>query len=775
MNENERDDNEKNEELENDDGLDASGGTDMSMDLEDINMDYLDKLRSELEGLSGESSMGNFTGSEEEISNIEALLSGLEGDEDVFDPTIEMDLEEELANDPVFAESLEMLNSISVDEFQNMGSEQVAAAMSGQVSVIDSIIKEQLEELSEIPESEIILSEDKLKKNVKMHGGENIKVDLSGLSKKERELPKVIMFMLRLPVKYMYAITGLLVVLLGITSVFGYNILFSEQVRRQQFEQGGGIMLSQPVGMVNNANRMFTDSAAMLVGGQPASLAYVLLDSRESIFGFNTEIDTRYNNFYIREDNGSQRIITLRNFSLGPTDTIRLQPVSEGVQEFTLVSINTNTRERSEQVFRMERAVAYPAVRHISDTIFLDNMLLASGESEEEEYDIREQTEVRIEHGEFSPTGTSITYSVMRNQDAHSPFYVSIANLEQSGLRLREGFNNLPRVGEPLAVSFNDGELLLANVELQPLRSLIQYVDLDVSGVGQKYVIDRRFHVPELFGSGNQVIQLGQYDVFIEGMAHSPRHGMFVLVFHTQDSTVELPYYPADLMEFLYENQDVFVSDNAAINAFFRRESIDPYFNRVETVMTAHLLIDTPLGQVQVPGRAMHDRRGSDVLFDLSYFPEVVSEAPASSATLVIEEVDILRAPIDHRLNMEQLSPLPNLFNESFFSDIEDQFKIRLAFKSGEIGMHEMGGFGPTVFEDLSDFLRFYTPVQGFDGVYNAEVLFGAVHNDRMFAVVREVWIPSFYEPIPHVLTHRVYAQRGTGSSWNVVRNDVLD
>lgn len=755
-------------------GIDLEGIDVQGLDFSSLEMEALPELGQANESVYGEDGAGAGQPGDkikedkvDIIAEAERLVEGILNEEDVVIPgeELDLDLDLELA-DPLFAESLEMLNSISPEEFASMGNDRVMAMMDSEndgLSVIDIMIKEQLTELSNMPEASEDVAEEYGQANFGVYELEREVVQEGSVSeKKEKSVPRVILFMLRIPLKYMYIITGALVVLLATTSVFGYTLLFGEQTQRRQFEQAGGILLSQPLGAVNNAYQIFSEGATVAIGGRGIGLILSVFDSRESIFTFDEPLDMRYTNFYIRQDDGQNLRISLQNLELGPTNTLRMQPISEGVQEFTLVSVDTRSRERSEQSFRFDRAMVHPPVRYISEPIEFaasQNGSLAM---------------LRMESGAFSPTSSSVTYTITRNQDIFTPFEISLNDLENGGISLREGFNNLGIAGEPSVVAFEGGAVILANTQFNALRSLAHPIDIEISGVGQNYILNRHFHVPELLGGANPraVIPMGNYDLFIEGMAHSERHGMFVLVFHTQDSTVELPYYPQDLLGFLNENEGNFRTDISATNAFFRRYGIDPYFNRVETVMTAHILIDTALGQVRIPGRALHDRRGSDILFDI---PESAGAVPVGAATLVIEEVDILRPSAERRIELEQAASSPNLFNQSFFNDIVRDFEARLGFKSGTASLEQLGVFDASVFENPADFTRFYAPQPGFDGIYGAELLFGAVHGDRLYAVVREMWLPDIYEPLPFVLTHKVYAQRNHLGIWDITRNEVID
>jgi len=752
------------------------------INLDDLNLDDIDgdEFNLDLNALSSQLDEFNqnnpaekdeFNIDLEELSSqlSELNLDGAEGLEG-----LDLNLEELTGSgdfdDPEFQTETSIPDDIAAQFFSSPAASMAMAAADSD-NPLDLLINEALsrEAATEFDEKSLSLGEEALSvdRPAAIYDGKNAApVDMSALDalkESKRKLPLIVNLLLGLPSKYMYAALGVIVIMLTTTSIFGYTLLFGAESRRRSFERDGGIYLVQSHGSANSAHQIFIDNRVIQLGDIEFEIISATFDSEKSVFNFSNPIDQSYLNFFIREDNGILRYVDLRTIVLDvPSNSLHMQALTSGIRDFTLIAADTTTGEQTSVDFRFSQNLVHPLALHAGNRIHLNF-----------EY---APFSVFLDDSTFSPASTFISYSIVNDVPYLDPY--ATYGFSPS-LSLREGVSAVRTISEE-TTSFNYGRVILGTVNTQPLRSLLQPIELTFNGLNRQYPLNIEMPVAPLLSRVEPptLIPLDyRHSIFIEGMAHSIRDNLFVLVFNTQNQMIPLPYEAEDLLEFMESYRYDFRSEFAAMNAFFRRERIDPYFNRVETIMTAYILVDTPLGQARVPGRALHGRQGSDVLFDLSDFGASVTGSPLSNISLLIESVELVREPDVNSLEMSRLSTSPNLFNEIFFTDIIEQFVDRLRYKSGEISRTQLGSFDERVFVNPADFQRIYTQDASASGeaMFNAQVLAGTVHNNRLYAIVREMWQSGPLDPLSnHLLTYKVYAEQDSNGRWIITRNEVI-
>ena len=734
--------------------------------LDDINMDDINPEKISLDDVTPDNDESG--GFNIDLDELNSQLSDLNLDE-LNDQLSDLgDLGLDIDPDIEAGMGMAIPDDIAAQFFSDPAANMAMASVDSDPNSLDALINQALarEAASDFKEDQLSLSEGTLsvgRPAAVYDDKDSFQIDKPDFSsyKSKRDPHNIMQLVLGIPVRYMYAALGVVIIMLATTSFFGYTLLFGEESRRRSFELDGGVYLSQPSGLSNSAHQIFIGNGLIQLGYSELEIISAIFDSEKSLFTFSQPIDQSRLNFFIREENDVMRYIDLRTIALdNPGSVLHMQALTEGIRDFTLIVVDTSTGDEASLDFRFSQNFSHPPALYVDAR--------REVEIEQSEFSLF------LEDSAFSPTATFISYAVINDTtNPHATFGFNPA------LSLREGIGTLRTVSE-LTASFDNGNVILGALKAQPLRNLTQPIELTFSGLNRQYALNLELPVAPLLNRGNPPTDIpigrGQYSMFLEGMIHSTRDNMFVLVFNTQDQLVPLPYEAEDLLEFMDEYRYDFRSEFAAMNAFFRRNGIDPYFNRVETIMTAYLLVNTPFRQLRIPGRAYHGRRGSDVIFDLSDLGDAAS-TPHSGISLLIESVELVREPVVSTLDMPRLSTSPNPFNEIFFADITEQFMNRLRYKSGEINRSQLGSFDERVFTQPADFQRIYAPSASVgEAIFNAQILAGIIHSNRMYAIVRETWQSGPLDPLGgHLLTYKVYAEQDPHGRWVITHNEIID
>ncbi|MCL2618138.1 MAG: hypothetical protein FWD98_03685 [Defluviitaleaceae bacterium] len=763
------------------DGIDLDGIDLSNFSMDDFNLDDLEQEDFDID-LSALSSQ--LSGEEEpeepaEITQPAALAQAPSAAADP-DPLDGLDLSEMLGlteapgagvssfadddDDFKVPDDMDIQNDIASQFFASTPPEISGGA--SETDMLDAMINEALAKEAEIDfnEDTLELSKDTLSLSRPASAYEDSEVAIVAkavvetVSRRHRVQNKIVNAVIGAPTKYMYAVIAAVVLLILATSLMAYTILFGEEARRRNFVRDGGIFLQAPAGHVNSAHQIFIDNGHISLGDGQITLISAIFDSKESAFNFLHPVDQSRLNFFIHEPDGTRRLMNLRSLDLAaPVNTVRMQALSEGITAFTLTVADTTTGDYANIDFMFSRRVAYPMTLYVGARKHLDEGGGAIG--------------LFLNDSTFSPASTYFSYSIVNNLPVADP---QATYGFGPSLSLREGFGIVRPIYETFA-AFDGGNLILGTLSAPPLRNLAQPIELRLDGLDRRHVLDVELSVPQLLTRGEPptVIPLSPgINLFIEGMAHNLRSNTFILVLNTQDQRIPAPYDPEDFLAFAEEYRGNFGTEFALMNAFFRRNAIDPYFNRIETIANAYLMLDTPIGSIRFEGRPRHDRRGSDIVFDLS---DVSGNVLPSQVRLVIESVELVGEPHVHILDMSALSHSPNLFSESFFADIIDQFEARLRFKSGEIGRAGLGTFDERVFAVPADFADIYGQAFAGEAIHNAQILAGTILNNRMYAIVRETWQADHFDPLGgHFLTYRVYAEQDEHGRWVVTHNELM-
>jgi len=108
---------------------------------------------------------------------------------------------------------------------------------------------------------------------------------------------------------------------------------------------------------------------------------------------------------------------------------------------------------------------------------------------------------------------------------------------------------------------------------------------------------------------------------------------------------------------------------------------------------------------------------------------------------------------------------------ERVCKDIEASFISRLEYKAGVSGRDDIRGFSSRVLNN-NGLMQYYTPVlDGQEAGYMAQVVNYNIVEDRLYAVVNEVFTNPGSEALR--LTHKVIAETVNGA-WQVYSDDIV-
>jgi hypothetical protein len=366
----------------------------------------------------------------------------------------------------------------------------------------------------------------------------------------------------------------------------------------------------------NHAAQAFVNITAVL-GDESIVLSQVLLDQAATVFYFEGVLDLSRYIFTLEGENGriyDRDIVFAQNIarqqSIGHTQ-LRFEPIDRFNSRMTLHITDL------ESGFAASIPMSYTADSITPGRFFHDSVEFADNPIE--------GLSVRLNHAEFSASGSSIGLSISHNfADGDIVFEYGDA----SPVSIMHRAVSPPPVNGILQTAVFSGGPTLARMDFSALQSLIGDVEIFLDGLYRLYEADYTVPVSEIFTTAAPRI----YEIELSNDHRVTIRGMV-----RQGDLFVMPLFGERLRTHqIQDEQGIYIMQNT----------------RIATTMAVNLVGTDALGRQQrIPGRVVFDERGTDVLFDINLNPNF-TDIPAQQLWVEIDSISVRLPRISHVLNL---------------------------------------------------------------------------------------------------------------------------
>jgi|GEM_PF-2509227 len=231
-------------------------------------------------------------------------------------------------------------------------------------------------------------------------------------------------------------------------------------------------------------------------------------------------------------------------------------------------------------------------------------------------------------------------------------------------VKLQEEANPMQAVQKPIFTRFDEFGVVLVRLDFAPVASLESALTLTASGMMNSLPINKTLGIEPLLNylEYDEVLNLGQYDLVLEGMDYGPK--TYMLVLHVEDKDAK-----AD-------------PENEAAN-------------RVEARLDSSISLAVPRGAIEVPGIVNTRPAGSNVRYDVTDYQPEFQEARVADISLVLRsialKIDDVAMQIDLAKNTVSQPPTEQckLAVEAYFASQNPEVSGYVAYADGAVMLGE--------------------------------------------------------------------------------------
>ncbi len=483
---------------------------------------------------------------------------------------------------------------------------------------------------------------------------EEVEPIVAAAPKKHKVKPKKEKKKIVIATKTLYIVASVLFVLVLAMSVtmFTLNSLANSLVRNSY-------KISIPQNVTNNNKYIYVTLESEL-GENSLKMTRLLIDPMATEFYFSGSSDLTGFEYVLQDNKQKTYPMDLVSVSEGdltaPEMMLRFAPFDVDVNGFCLLISDPVSGGSNEFNFHIDGGVA-GSLKQLSKRLEVLTGV--------------DDITVSIEGGDFSSSSSTVFFSINWNDNISE---VSFDDETNAFTLMENGQNVIPTGRGFVKTVLEDKNMLLGRAEFTPLRSLNSPISINLVGLNRSMKIERDFPVNSLPKSLRQqpyVFDFRRYKTIIECADFQGDY--YVLVFHTEDKNI------------FASSSDYYLSDN-----------------RVDTTMHATLILPTQNGNIEIKGRSISGKMGTDMLFDIKDYKSVMLP---EKAYVRIDSVDIRMKEVSLDLDMSTV-PLNRTnprsqtvaeVTESFNQSFEDKLNfmglpIGYSINNGEIiGMFQKG------------------------------------------------------------------------------------
>lgn len=528
-------------------------------------------------------------------------------------------------------------------------------------------------------------------------------------------------------------VIGVLLIAIIATVIVVFTTIMENSPKKNTSQKENPV-IEQPAYKANDANFIYVSQKAFLDENE-FRLSKVLIDSTATLFYFENNIDIQKYDIFLSDDRDSFYGMDLSSFTIDTTNNaneslkgtiLSFEPINANARSIKLSVINPSTGEKADFQFKIANGIKSTPVKYVYNKSVTD-----------------EKTNVciNIESAVFSSAGSRFEYSIVPPVGNFSIYQGKDA--KSTGVSMREGGSDVAVFRKkPLVTDFDDDNIILGRMDFQPVKDLNSKVEVVFNDLYKKYSVNRDIPIEQIGGAEGYTVDFENYRLILEGFAYSSDKA--VLVLHTEDK-------------------------NIAVN-----EQESENINRIESKIDAELLIASSSGmEVVLKGTSQTAPYGTDMVFYLNDVQkEFISNMQSKNMVLRLNAVLLKTNDLKVDIDLSKIDENKPDIHQDAEESIAKIFEDRLAYKSGEKSIEAIRGFSDelkadsTIFED-------YTPKSLEEKAnYSAQVISAAIKDDKLYAVVQEVWKGG--KTAEHSFrTHKVVAQMGQ-FTWSIIKDNVI-
>lgn len=558
------------------------------------------------------------------------------------------------------------------------------------------------------------------------------KLALKALKKKEKNTDveksnKLLEKLSNIPIKTLTIILISMISLVVIITILLLFVIYQNNKLQSTYK----ISVNVPNYQANTTNYIFI-SQERDFNNTKLKLVKMLIDPVATVFYFDKSLDFMAYEAELKDINGKiynmdLSFAEINNDEYTELSAIRFETIEKGIKEFTLTISDPYTGETIDYIVKLD---SYPK-------LFPAKYLSAPIKTQ----DSNSEFEIVVENTIFSNSGSIIEYRI-NWKDNIETIQLGWKDTTSNEFITLEEKNTLVSATKnyPSMYSFPNDSAVLGRMDFEAVKNLNSNIDIKFNSLYKQSSINQNIDLtslPYIYNEETQKeIVFGDYKLVLEKFADNEEY--CIITYHVKD-----------------------------VNNNF-----------VETKLDGELIIGDSSGmEVVIDGKCMSKPEGGDFVFNTKKANDVISKLKDKKYTLNLKTIGI---KIPNQTVSIELSTLNSTTIQSDKEEIKkfviEAFKKRLAVKSGEISIDELGNyFEPYVLEEneiIRDYLQPNTIVE--PAQYASQVLTMAKNGDKYYAVVQDVWKGNEgVKEIHFYRTHKIILKNINGN-WKIVEDIIV-
>lgn len=491
------------------------------------------------------------------------------------------------------------------------------------------------------------------------------------------------------------------------------------------------ISVSVPNYQANTTNYIFI-SQERDFNDTKLKLVKMLIDPVATVFYFDKSLDFMAYEAELKDKNGRIYNMDLsfaetNNDEYTQLSAIRFETLEKGIKEFTLTISDPYTGETVDYAVKLDSYPKLFPAKYLSTPI--------------KTQDSDSEFEIVVENAIFSNSGSIIEYRI-NWKDNIETIQLGWKDTTSNEFITLEEKNTLVSATKnyPSMYSFPNDNTVLGRMDFEAVKNLNSNVDIKFDSLYQQSSINQNIDLTSLPYIYNQETQkeivFGNYKLVLEKFADNEEY--CIITYHVKDANNNL----------------------------------------VETKLDGELIIGDSSGmEVVIDGKCMSKIEGGDFVFNTKKASDVISKLKDKKYTLNLKTIGL---KIPNQTISIELSTLNSTTTQSDKEEIKnfviEAFKKRLAVKSGEISINELGNYFEAYILEENEIIRDYLqpntilePAQ-----YASQVLIMAKSGDKYYAVVQDVWKGNEgVKEIHFYRTHKIILKNINGN-WKIVEDIIV-